>query len=254
MPHYAFQMLKIRNKILQLPAIAWFMGKVILAPFLQRMFSSQRREEAVLDQVRASVPRGDPAATLACMDDFARDRGWLMNVGPRKGEILAGALRPQAIARMLEIGAYCGYSAVLIGSILRSKGGHLISVEKSRHCAGIARQIVEHSGLADVVSMRRGVLTDFIDEFERPFDAVFLDHWKDEYLPDLQRLEQAGLLHQGTVIVADNIEFFDVPDYLQYVRSGGNYRSTFHKSSVEYNDYIDDGVEVSVYLGPEVVL
>ena len=246
-------MLKLRNKIRQLPAITWFMGKRILAPTCDRMFARQRREEAVLDQVRTAVPPGNPAATLACMDAFARERGWLMNVGPRKGAILAEALRPDAVMRVLEIGAYCGYSAVLIGSILQAKGGHLISIEKSRRCAGIARQIVGHSGLADVVDFRQGVLADLIPLFERPFDAVFLDHWKDEYLPDLKRLEDAELLRRDTVVVADNIEFFDVPDYLHHVRAGGSFRSSFHKASVEYNDHIDDGVEVSVYLGPRAV-
>ena len=45
----------------------------------------------------------------------------LMNVGPRKGEILAAALRPQAIAHALEIGAYCGYSAVLMADERRTR-------------------------------------------------------------------------------------------------------------------------------------
>jgi catechol O-methyltransferase len=81
-----------------------------------------------------------------------------------------------------------------------------------------------------------------------PFDGVLLDHWKDEYLPDLKRLEQNGMLHSGTVVVADNVGFFAVPDYLEYVRECGRYKTRFVESTVEYNEHLKDGVEVSVFI------
>jgi catechol O-methyltransferase len=244
-------MFKLRNKLSQLPRIAWFLLHLVLDPVFARLFSKPRREQAVLDYVREHAQAGDPDSVLRTMDEFARGHGWLMNVGPEKGDILERALAGENITRVLEIGAYCGYSAVLIGRILQRGSGTLVSVEKSRRCAAIAGQVVEHAGLADTVSFRQGVLAGHIEDFDQPFDAIFLDHWKDEYLPDLKRLEAAGLLRQGTVVVADNIEFFDVPDYLAYVRECGAYSSTFHKASVEYNEGIDDGVEVSVYRGQE---
>jgi catechol O-methyltransferase len=242
-------MLKLRNKILQLPKIAWFLARLTLDPLLARLFSKPRREQAVLDYVRNNAVHGDPASVLQAMDEFAVKHGWLMNVGPRKGEILAHALAGKSISQMLEIGAYCGYSAVLTGAILARGGGRLVSVEKSRRCANVAEQMVDYAGLADTVTIKPGVLATHIDDFKQAFDAIFLDHWKDEYLPDLKRLEAAKLLHRGTIVVADNIEFFDVPDYLDYVRNTGAYASTFHKASVEYNEGIDDGVEVSIYKG-----
>lgn len=240
-------MFKLRNKILQLPKIAWFLVRLVLEPIVARLLSKPRREQAVLDYVRSHAVRGEPASVLAAMDEFAVKHGWLMNVGPEKGGILAQALQGKPVSQMLEVGAYCGYSAVLIGDILAAGTGKLISVEKSLRCARVTEQMVEYAGLADTVSVRVGVLAAHIDAFEQAFDAIFLDHWKDEYLPDLKRLEAANLLHQGTIVVADNIEFFDVPDYLDHVRNSGSYTSTFHKASVEYNAGIDDGVEVSIY-------
>jgi catechol O-methyltransferase len=42
-------------------------------------------------------------------------------------------------------------------------------------------------------------------------DAVFIDHDKDAYLPDLQRILDAGWLHPGSVVVADNVGFSGAP-------------------------------------------
>lgn len=240
-------MFKLRNKLMQLPRIAWFLGRQSITHKLDRMSGRERREEAVLEAVKAHAPAGDPAAVLAAMDEFAESQRWLMNVGPKKGAILMDALQSRSANRVLEIGAYCGYSAVLIGQELKQADGCLVSVEKSGRCAQVARGIVAHAGLEPWVSIVKGTLKDCIEEFEQPFDGIFLDHWKDEYLPDLKRLEKANLISPGAVVVADNIEFFDVPEYLEYVRSSGNYQSSFHPSSVEYNDDIPDGVEVSVF-------
>jgi len=239
---------KLRNKISRLPQISWFLGRQTLTSTIERLSAKPRREQAVLDYVKKTAPPGQPDAVLQAMDEFARQQSWLMNIGPKKGKILQEALVSAGARHVLEIGAYCGYSATLIGQHLKPVGGSLISVEKSRRCADIAKQMVEHAGLSQCVEFRAGTLADHISHFDKPFDAVLLDHWKDEYLPDLQRIEAAGLLRRGSVVVADNIEFFDVPDYLDYVRHSGGYTSTFHKSSVEYNDTIPDGVEVSIAL------
>ncbi|MFK7733887.1 MAG: O-methyltransferase [Pseudomonadales bacterium] len=242
-------MFKIRNKLLQLPQITWFVTKLMAAPVAEKVFSLSRREEAVRDYVLEHATVDDSAAVLAAMDEFASNKRWLMNIGPKKGEILVGAissLKKTHDIRMLEIGAYCGYSAVLAGEQLKKRGGTLVSIEKSRRCSDVARQIIAHAGLSQTVTVHKGILEQFVDQLEQPFDIVLLDHWKDLYLPDLQLLEQAGLLQVGSVVVADNIEFFDVADYLDYVRDGGFFESTFHESSVEYNDNIKDGVEVSV--------
>lgn len=241
-------MFKIRNKIAQLPQISWFLARQSLSHTIDRLSSHPRREQAVLDYVKQYAPPGNPSDVLQAMDEYAVKQRWLMNVGPKKGQILLNALRTADVTRMLEIGAYCGYSAVLAGQYLMGSSGQLVSIEKSKRCVSIARQIVAHAGLSQCVEFYEGTLTDHIGHFNEPFDAVFLDHWKDEYLPDLQRVEGAGLLAPGSVVIADNIEFFDVPDYLQHVRDSGAYASTFYKSSVEYNDRIPDGVEVSIYL------
>jgi len=231
------------------PRAAWFLLRLGVQSTLDRQFKRDKREDSVLEYVRKHAEPGSATAVLNAMDDFARKQRWLMNIGPQKGEVLHTALAEADARNVLEIGAYCGYSAVLIGQYLQQRGGRLTSIEKNPRYANVARAVVAHAGLTDVVEIRTGILQSEIDNLKGPFDAVLLDHWKDEYLPDLKRLEASNLLRIGSAVVADNIGFFAVPDYLNYVRESGHYRSRFFESSVEYNEKIKDGVEVSVYTG-----
>lgn len=239
----------IKKRLGSMHRIGWFFGKQYVTTLIDRYVHRQRREEAVMDFVLQHATAGLPDSVLATMDSFARQRRWLQNVGPTKGAVLVRALRESGAQRVLEIGSYCGYSATLIGRELAARGGHLTAIEISRRNAEVARRIVAHAGLASVVTFRRGTLESEIGHLTEPFDAVFLDHWKDVYLADLKRLEERRLLRAGTVVVADNVGFFDVPDYLTYVRECGRYTSRYERATVEYQEGLEDGVEVSVFNG-----
>lgn len=232
-----------------MPRIAWFLGREYVIRLMDRYVRRQSREQAALDYVLRNATKGSSQSVLDTLDAFAQQRRWLQNVGPKKGAILLQVLRDANARCVLEIGSYCGYSATLIGAHLAGCGGHLTAIEISRRNIEVAHRVVEHAGLDAVVTFRRGTLESELGHLNGPFDVVFLDHWKDVYLPDLQRLEASGLLRPGTVIVADNVGFFDVPDYLNHVRGCGRYSSRFERASVEYQDALEDGVEVSVFNG-----
>lgn len=242
--------MSINWSIRRAPGGAFFLLRQWLLFKWDRKVRGTYRETEVLHYVREHASRGDPRSVLTAMDEYARKHRWLMNIGPVKGRILHGALREAGAVNVLEIGAYCGYSAVLIGDLLERAGGNLVSIEKHPRFAGIAREIVDYAGLDSTVEIRTGTLKTEIAGIDGPLDGVLLDHWKDEYLPDLKRLEAAELLKQGAVVFADNIDFFKVPDYLDYVRGSGNYASRFVEASVEYNEHLRDGVEISVFRAP----
>lgn len=108
----------------------------------------------------------------------------------------------------------------------------------------------------------------------KTFDLVFLDHWKDRYLPDTKLIEasfscslrtdqtinysamtpsflfhqECGLLRKGSILLADNVICPGTPDYLEYVRSSPRYESQYFKSHLEYTK-VEDGLEKSVFLG-----
>lgn len=175
-----------------------------------------------------------------------------MNVGDEKGTILDSVVCELNPATVLELGTYCGYSTVRIACLL-PPGSKLITLEFNPDYAAIARQVIEWAGLENKVQLVQGASGDWIPKIKEhfgvtSFDLVFLDHWKDRYLPDTQLLEECGLLRKGSVLLADNVICPGTPDYLAYVRSSPSYESQYFKSHLEYTQ-AEDGLEKSVFLG-----
>ena len=229
------------------------LARFMLAERFQRWRDRRRgrapREVRALEYVRAHAKEGDPESVLTAFDEFGRREAFLMNIGDKKGEILDRVVSDSSAERVLEIGAYCGYSAVRIGRLLAHRGGKLTSVEASEEYAAIARQSVAFAGLSQVVEWVVAKAEDALPGLQGRYDVILLDHWKDLYLPDLRRIEAQGLLRPGSVVVADNIGLFDSRAYLEHVRNSGLYDSVHYPSTVEYRDHIHDAVEVSTWRG-----
>ena len=63
-------------------------------------------------ELEAEARQGDLDDVIRVIDDFAYHRSFLINVGDEKGEILDAAIRRTQPRRLLELGTYCGYSAL----------------------------------------------------------------------------------------------------------------------------------------------
>ena len=204
------------------------------------------RRKAALEHVRKNASQGDVKAILLALDDFAIHHEFLMNVGPEKGPLLQSKvrnLRPES--RVLELGCFCGYSALLIASVL-PEGGTLLGVEIDDQSVRVARAVIDYAGLSERVTVHHGSSEIVIPTLNGVFDLVFLDHWKDLYKPDLIALESLGLIQPGSVIFADNVgPHFNPEAYLEYVRNSGRYDTEYHASHIEYRDD-EDGVEISI--------
>jgi catechol O-methyltransferase len=226
-----------------------FFSKDAARSLLWKLRGKGSRRHTALEYARKHARAGDPASVLACLDEFGRNQRFLMNVGDEKGPVLleqVAAAGPEP--RILELGGYVGYSAILMGSSLQG-AGHLVSLEKDPVSVEIASQMIELAGLADRVEVRCGDSQELIPELEGVFDLVFLDHWKNLYKRDLQLLEQHQRLRPGTIIFADNVgPIFNPEEYLHYVRNSEQYATRYVSGHVEYSR-IEDGVEISVFRG-----
>jgi catechol O-methyltransferase len=98
-----------------------------------------------------------------------------------------------------------------------------------------------------------GILSTKIDELKQQlksmgastFDFVFIDHYKQFYLPDFLLLKEAGLISKGTVIVADNIIRPGAPAYKSYMESHKEAMDVVeHKTWFEYSS-LPDSIMVS---------
>jgi catechol O-methyltransferase len=216
------------------------------------------REERLAQHVLANARKGDPADAIRVIDAFCYESSFMMNVGDEKGAILDAAVRRAAPRRILELGTYCGYSALRLA--VTAPEAHTWSIEFNPANADIARRIHAHAGVADRITVVVGTLGDggktlsALREqhgFARgSVDFVFVDHTKDAYLPDLKRILEEGWLKSRAIVVADNIRFPGAPDYLAFMREheGREWRTQEHATHVEYQSVLPDLVLESEYL------
>ncbi len=203
------------------------------------------RREAALDFARRTAKAGDPDSVLAALDRFAREDRFLMNVGPEKGLLLDEELaKIGPNARVLELGSFVGYSAILMARRL-SDAGRVVSIDVSPEASVVSRAMAELAGVAARTEFLTGSANQRIDELEGPFDLVFLDHWKDLYRPDTEKILARGLLAEGGVLVADNLgPMFGENPYLAWMQAHPDFESRYVEGHVEYQS-IEDGALVS---------
>ena len=217
------------------------------------------REDALADYVLAHARRGDVSDAIRVVDEFCYQRSVMMNVGDEKGLILDSAITRVQPSRLLELGTYCGYSALRTARVM-PPGAHLWSIEFAPANAEIARRIWDHACVANRVTAVVGSVGDggttldrLSDEHgfaEGNLDFVFIDHDKAAYLADLESLLKRGWLHQGSMVVADNVKIPGAPKYRAYMqaREGTLWRTTEHPTHVEYQTLLKDLVLESEYL------
>ena len=206
-------------------------------------------EDRLVQRVLARATNGDAASVLAAVDEFCWGEHW-------KGAFVDAALRRAQPAVVVELGTYVGYSTVRWAAQLKD-GARLWSIDPEPASQASASRLLRKAGLADRVTLLRGTAAEWIPKLSRelsgrPIDFLFIDHAKDEYLPDLKRIEEAGLLHAGSVVAADNVLVFGLDEYVDHVRRSGVYReSRTYTATLEYTeagaaDAMVDGVEISV--------
>jgi catechol O-methyltransferase len=217
------------------------------------------REAAAADYVISHASRGDIDGVLAALDRFAYEKAILINVGDEKGALLDAAVKRADPRVALELGTYCGYSALRIAR--SAPAAKVYSVELAAANAEIARRIWAHAGVKDRITCVVGTIGDggkTLDALagdhgfsQGSLDFMFVDHDKDAYLDDLLSIMDRGWLHPGSIVVADNVRVPGSPKYRAYMREqqGNRWETVEHKTHVEYQRLVSDLVLESTYLG-----
>jgi caffeoyl-CoA O-methyltransferase len=139
-----------------------------------------------------------------------------MSVGALEGaflRLLTAAKQPRLA---LEIGVFTGWSGIEIASAL-PPGGKLIACDVNAETTDLARRYAEEAGVAERIDYRVGPALDTIAELEGPFDLVFIDAWKPDYI----RYYEAVLpkLADDGLILADNTLSESVHPFNEHVRN-----------------------------------
>lgn len=214
------------------------------------------KEKELLEYIESSDNyeslRNHPEKVIEAIEEYLTTKGvGFMTIGLEKGQLIIDEMNKVVPQIMIELGCYIGYSAILFGNELRklNAGGtkasakyKYYSFEANPDFAAIAQKLIDLAGLSDDVEIIIGEAGKTLPEFEQrinhesktytPVDFVFIDHWKDLYVPDLRVLESLNLIYPGTVICADNIYHPGAPDYVAYVQSTPQERQK-HNAAVE---------------------
>src|SRR5439155_11163893 len=186
----------------------------------------------------------DPAETVMREIEEMGKRSFIPSIGPVKGRILAEVVREHKPRKILEVGSLYGYSAILIAKNSPAKA-EITTVEKNPEHARITEQNIERAKLEDQIKVIKGDAKEILSKLPGPFDLVFLDAEKTQYLDYLKAVEDK--LHQGSVVVADNVGVFQdqMQNYLHYVRNTGRYRSRTVDTLLEFSETTKDAMEIS---------
>lgn len=108
-------------------------------------------------------------------------------------------LQPQ---RILEVGTYTGYSAICLAKGL-ADDGQLHTIELNDELESIAQKYFQKAGLSEKITQHLGDAKTIIPQLKGPFDLVFLDGDKRDYIAYFDLV--VDQIRPGGIILADNI-------------------------------------------------
>lgn len=181
-----------------------------------RRGTSYAKELRLLDHVLQRARPGDAASVCEALEDFGESvlgssGEWLKLMAGAKAKILlAAAAGAPPGGDVLEVGCYCGYSAIRLALALPHV--RIVSLEVDPVHVTVARNLVALAGLWQRVEVCTGHSRRLLPRLpwrgtggQRQFSVVFMDQRGSRYEEDLALLGKHGLLRPGAVVVADNV-------------------------------------------------
>lgn len=145
-------------------------------------------------------------------------------ISKEQGEALRQLIIDNNCKNVVEFGTSFGISTIYLADAVRQIGGSVITTELIESKAKKAIENFKDAGLDEYVDVKIGDAMNTLKEHNNRIDFLFLDGWKDLYLPLFRMLEPQ--FHAGTLIYADNMDMAGTRHYADYVLSKGNTYST----------------------------
>lgn len=114
-------------------------------------------------------------------------------------EMVSFMIRPRQI---LEVGTFTAYSAICMAKGLQ-QNGKLHTIDINDEIKEFARDFIRKSGMEDRIIMHTGNALVIIPSLSGPFDLVFIDAEKSEYIQYYNVI--LPKVRSGGIIIADNV-------------------------------------------------
>ena len=146
--------------------------------------------------------REDPLLQALAQDTQANTKWPQMQTGHVEGSFLRMLVQVSKARRVLEIGTFTGYSALSMAMGL-PEDGRVITCDVDPEATATARRYWEKSGQGAKIELRLGPALETIESLEGPFDFVFIDADKENYVNYWEAV--LPKVRQGGLIAVDNV-------------------------------------------------
>ena len=150
--------------------------------------------------------------------------GLYLAVDEEQGSLLYTLARGLDAKNILEFGCSFGISTIYLALAARANGGKVVTTELNAEKCQATRASLTRAGLAEWVEIRQGDAMTTLANYQAGIDFIFLDGWKDLYLPLVKMLEPN--FKNGACLVADNTGMPETRPYVEYVRADPRYTSS----------------------------
>lgn len=174
----------------------------------------------------------------------------------------------------MELGTYCGYSALVLATTLRQLiqdlssndyesnnpfEFHIYTTEVSSKLINVAQSVFRLAKMETYITpilLKEGndPITNGSNNLSKTLrekhnishiDFLLLDHAKSHYLNDLHALENSKLLSRGSHVSADNVVFNRLDayrDHMHKLKARGIVESHLEEMNLEYSNNLKDGI------------
>ena len=172
-------------------------------------------------------PAGPDTPALERLEWMPKNQAGMLNVNAKEGAFLRDQVIKLNTKRALEIGTSNGYSSIWIAMGVRRTGGHLLTLEIDDAKIKLAQENFRVAGVESVITLKHGDALKEIPKLQGPFEFVFIDAWKGDYIKYLDMV--LPMVPPGGVIMAHNVTNLrsSLLDFIERVKTDPQLKTTF---------------------------
>ena len=144
-----------------------------------------------------------------------------LSISKEQGRYLVQLIKDNNLKNIVEFGTSFGISTLFLAQGAIATNGKIITTELIESKAKKAIENFKNAGANDLIETRIGDAMETLKNHEEPIDLLFLDGWKDLYLPLFQMLEPN--FHKNTIIYVDNADMSESRAFLKTVSQNDKY-------------------------------
>lgn len=154
-----------------------------------------------------------------------------LSISEEQGEDLQQLIKENNCKNIVEFGTSFGISTLFLALGVLQTNGKIITTELLVSKAEKAIENFKKAGVNHLIEVKIGDALHTLKNHNEPIDLLFLDGWKNLYLPLFQLLEPN--FHQHTIIYVDNANMSDSQLFLKEIRKTKHYDlQTFYNGRV----------------------